>query len=144
MKKLICLSLTFLIIMSCSTKKLNFPIGAWKQYSTDVYTDDILTEKTLITDNNYKLFSEKNWEFVWKVSSDSLPIYYYGAGTYTLNGTEYLETIEMHFSKPYEGQTIKMTLELKNDTLIQAWNPLDSTGMINTHVRYIEKFIHMN
>jgi hypothetical protein len=144
MKNLILLNLALLIILSCTTKTSDFPIGAWKQHSSEIYTDDTLTEKDLITDNNMKMFSEKNWEFILKSTTDSLTTYYCGGGTYILNGKDYAETIEMHYFKDYEGKTLNMTLELKNDTLIQTWNPLDSTGMIDTHLRYVDKYIHLN
>jgi len=143
MKKLIFLSLTLLTILSCTSKEPEFPIGAWKLLSTEVYTDGNLTEKDLITYTNIKIFSEKNWEFLGMDTSDSLPIYNFGGGTYSLNGSEYLETIEMHVFKPFEGQTLKMTLGLKNDTLVQEWIPLDSTGIPDTHLKYVEKSVQL-
>lgn len=111
MKKLIFLSLIILISLSCSQKKPNFPQGAWKQYSTEYFVDGKLVRKEIVKYDNRKLFSEKNWAFVWKISSDTITNYNYGAGTYTLNGKDYSETIDLHVAKQYEGQTLKMSLE---------------------------------
>jgi hypothetical protein len=143
MKKISYLSLFLLIYVSCTQQGSKFPQGAWKQYSSESYVDGKLTDKQIVTYNNMKLFSEKKWEFVWKIQTDSMPYYNYGAGSYTLNGKDYSETIEMHVAKEYVGQTINMTLELKLDTLIQTWNPIDSTGKPSTRVSYVDKYIHL-
>jgi hypothetical protein len=131
-------------MLSCTTKQTDFPQGAWKQYSSEIYTDSVLSAKDLVTHYNMKIFSEKNWEFVWKDTTDSIPKYYYGAGTYILDGNDYSEIIDLHAIKEYEGQTLKMILELKNDTLVQTWNPLDSTGAMDTKIKFVDKFIHLH
>ena len=143
MKKLIFLSLIILISLSCSQKGPNFPQGAWKQYSSEHYVDGKLAKKDIVKYDNRKMFSEKNWAFVWKIQTDTMTYYNYGAGTYTLKGKDYAETIDFHVAKEYEGQTLKMSLELVNDTLVQAWNPMDSTGKPSTKIRYVDKYSHL-
>jgi len=67
----------------------------------------------------------------------------YGWGTYKLSdGTHYEESIIKHNSFPeIEGTTIKMLIEIKNDTLIQRW-PVDENW--NLQKKYmIEKYIRL-
>jgi len=44
--------------------------------------------------------------------------------------------------KPWEGKTIKMTSELKNDTITQTY-PVDEKGEIDKNGATIEKYIRI-
>ena len=143
MKKTIPICIITIFVLSCSQTGSKFPQGAWKQYCTEFYSDGKLAGKAIVKYDNRKMFSERNWEFVWKIPNDTMTQYNYGAGTYTLNGKDYTETIDMHVAKAYEGQTLKMTLELKNDTLVQSWNPIDSTGKPSSKYKYVDKYIRL-
>ena len=89
------------------------------------------------------MWSEKNFMFVGRWQQDSVTIDNYGFGTYILNGNEYEETVMYHFMKEYQDQKIKMTLELKNDTLVQVYHPVDSTGKSIENISSVEKYVRL-
>ncbi|MEH3112500.1 lipocalin family protein [Pedobacter terrae] len=42
-----------------------------------------------------------------------------GGGTFSLNGNDYIETLEYYKDKDWEGKTFKFKLAIQNDTLVQ-------------------------
>jgi len=81
--------------------------------------------------------------FVGRWVQDSVTTDNYGFGAYTLNGKAYEETVIQHFRKEYQGQKIRMTLELVNDTIIQVYHPCDSAGRPVTEISSVEKYVRI-
>lgn len=66
----------------------------------------------------------------------------FGAGTFTLEGTRYEETVLFHSAPQYMGQVVKLRLEMEGDTITQWW-PVDESGEpIKSHY-YIEKWVRL-
>lgn len=132
-------------INACSSDRHDYPKGAWQL----IRSESIDNGKTTITypgiqkGSEFKMWSEKNFMFVGKWTQDSVTTDNYGFGTYTLKGKEYEETIYYHFMKQYQGQTIKMTLELRNDTLVQVYHHFDSTGKAIENILSVEKYVKL-
>jgi hypothetical protein len=144
MKTIIYLGLTIIIIsIGCTDKKKASIEGAWQLIGTQSVTNGKVetTYPGVLVGNEYKTWSEKNFMFVGRWTENSVTTDNYGFGTYTLNGNEYEETILYHFNRPYEGQTIKMKLELRNDTIFQIYHRLDSAGKPDEMVYSVEKYV---
>jgi hypothetical protein len=146
MKKAICLSLVIILITgSCSQVKKSPIEGAWQLIETQSVTNG-KTETSypgVLIGKEFKTWSEKNFMFVGRWTENSIVTDNYGFGTYTLQGNDYEETIQYHFNKPYEGQTIKMKLELRNDTVFQIYHRLDTAGKPDEKVYSVEKYIRL-
>jgi uncharacterized membrane protein len=147
MKKVIFLSLVIvLIIGSCVQQENKVPQGAWKLVQSQATTKDSLGNVVSI---NYhpvftKMWSEKNFSFIGQWKQDTIIRDFYGGGTYKLEGNRYEETEIYHWSKPKTvlNNRIKMSLELRNDTLIQIY-PVDDNGQIDKTNCYVEKYIRL-
>jgi hypothetical protein len=145
MKKTIYLSLVILLIIgSCVQDKKSIE-GAWQLVETQSVTNGKVetTYPGVLVGKEFKTWSEKNFMFVGRWTENSIITDNYGFGTYTLEGNKYEETILYHFNRPYEGQTIKMKLELKNDTISQIYHRLDTTGRPDEKVYSVEKYIRL-
>ncbi len=146
MKKTFYLCLVIILITGNCTKEKKSPIeGAWQLVVTQsVANGKIATSfPGVLVGSEYKTWSEKSFMFVGRWTENSIITDNYGFGTYTLNGNNYEETILYHFNRPYEGQTIKMKLDLKNDTIFQIYHRLDSTGKLDEKVYSVEKYIRL-
>ena len=90
-----------------------------------------------------KIWSGNHWMFVARMKTDTVVKDGYGMGTYTLEGSRYEENIKILEYKGWEGKTIKMTLEMKNDTLVQTY-PVDDKGQMEKDWACIEKYVRIN
>lgn len=133
-----------MIILGCTPKK-SIPIeGAWQLVQSQAVTKDLqgnvipLDYHPVFT----KMWSESHFSFIGQWKRDATIIDFYGGGTYKLEGNRYEENILYHFNKDAVGQTVKMLLELRNDTLIQTY-PVDVNGQINKSDYYVEKYIRL-
>lgn len=91
------------------------------------------------SEGQIKIWSKDHFIFAGELKFDTLVSDTYGAGTYKLNGTQYEETLSYCYYKPYVGQTVKMTLEFKNDTLIQTI--LEDNGKFDKSNYWLEKYV---
>jgi hypothetical protein len=146
MKKVIFLGLVIALIIGSCTQEKKSPIeGAWQLIETQNVTNGKVetTYPGVLVGKEFKTWSEKNFMFVGRWTENSITTDNYGFGTYTLEGNKYEETIFYHFNRPYEGQTIKMKLELRNDTLSQIYHRLDTTGKPDEKVYSVEKYARL-
>ncbi|MEI6889410.1 MAG: hypothetical protein ACOYNU_13320 [Bacteroidales bacterium] len=145
MKIIILCCLIMAIGFSSYSQKKNPNIeGAWKQ----VYHQTI-TGKKIVVDfpgksdvDAVKIWSGNRFMFVVREKIDTTVTDGYGTGTYTLEGNRYEENIKILSYKPWEGTSIKMLLEIKNDTLIQTY-PVDEKGQMNKEWTIIEKYVRI-
>ena len=63
----------------------------------------------------------------------------YGGGKFTLEGTSYQEIVEYHSATEYL-ETVKLYLEIKNDTLTQIWSVDEQGEPVVSHY-YMEKWV---
>jgi hypothetical protein len=128
------------IILGGSTQQKSPNIeGAWKLV-TIIYCDS--NKIFVIPPGNWsqmKMWSKDHWAFVGASIQDTTTYNNYGGGSYTLKGNRYDETIVYHSGKEMIGQTIKMIIEIKKDTLFQTW-PVDDKGKIGANYS-IEKYV---
>ena len=133
-----------MIIGGCTDVKESPMEGAWKlAYEYEVSGD----HSTLIfpgtsKGSEIKMWSGDRWALVGVFFQDSTVTDNFGGGKFTLKSTNYQEIVEYHSATEYLGQTVKLFLEIKNDTLTQIW-PVDEQGEpIKSHY-YMEKWVRM-
>jgi hypothetical protein len=146
MKKTIYLCLFILLISGSCSRGKKLPIeGIWQLVQTQSVTNG-KTETDYpgaLVGSEFKAWSEKNFMFVGRWKADSVTEDNYGFGTYTLDGNKYAETILYHFNRPYEGKTITMELDFRNDTIFQVYHRLDSAGQPDEKVYSVEKYVRL-
>jgi len=130
-----------LIISSCQQQKSSKIEGAWKLVSIyAVVNDTVQTFPGFWKGAQMKMWSKDHFAFVGEFKSDTISEDSYGGGTYTLKDNLYDETILYHTYKSEVGKTIKMKLEIKNDTLYQTF-PLKDDGTLDSSNYHTEKYI---
>ena len=137
MKKIVFLSLfVILIIGSCTQQQVaKSPLdGAWDVISVRQMHGDTVSD---YVGSTLKIWSGNYYNFVgrWSLNGDTMNSF--GWGTFKLEGDRYEENLV--FPAP---NTIKMLLEIKNDTITQTW-PVDDNGVIDKSNYYVEKFVRM-
>ena len=129
---------------ACTRTKSSPMEGAWKlAYEYEVFGD----KSTVIfpgvsKGSEIKMWSGDKFALVGVFIQDSTFTDNYGGGSFTLDGSRYEEMVQYHSAKEYLGQTVKLFLEINNDTLTQIW-PVDENGEIIKSHYYIEKWIRM-
>ena len=135
--------LFFPLFLGSCTSELSSPMEvAWKlAYEYEIKED----QSTLIfpgesQGSEIKMWSGDRWALVGVFIEDSVMTDNFGGGKFTLEGTNYQEIVEYHSAKQYLGQTVKLYLEVKNDTLTQIW-PVDDEGLPVASHHYMEKWV---
>lgn len=143
--KVILFLIISMIIVSCAQQKRSWVEGAWKLvHQTSTVRDTLI----FIFPDKYKGSDIKIWSkeyvlYVGQFKSDTSIINGYGGGPYKLEGNRYEENIQF-FSVPSEiGKTVKMLLEIKNDTLIQTW-PVGDNGQIDKSNFRQQKYVRLD
>jgi hypothetical protein len=142
--KLLCLILiAFSISAYCQKKTPNIE-GAWKmvQYQTINGDKAVIDFPGKSNMDITKIWSGNTCMGVGRIKEDTTVTDMYFLGTYKLAGNKYEENVKYLFYKPWEGKTIKMTLEIKNDTLIQTY-PVDDKGIMDKNGASIEKYVRI-
>ena len=143
MKKAFILILVFPLIIGACIKDESEPFeGAWKR----VYSKYPSMEESFpaqITGSGVKVWTKGGFAFAGEYQLDTVKIDAYGWGTYKISeGIRYEESMIFHHTNPrLNGQTLKMHLELRNDTLIQSW-PADEDWNLEEDF-YVEKYIRL-
>jgi hypothetical protein len=123
MKKLIFLGLIIFVTLGSYAQGKKYPLeGTWKLVAFDKNADTTL--QVMIKNGQIKTFSKKYFTFVGHFQDDTSTYESYGAGTYTLNGDRYVETIIYHNIKTLIGTKFKAFDIIRNDTLFHS-KPVD-------------------
>jgi hypothetical protein len=122
MKKIVFLSLVIaLIIGSCTQQEVKSPVeGAWKIVSFNMPSMN-MTFPGQVQGEQIKIWTKEYVAFVGQYKVDTTVTANYGWGTYTLNGNKYEEKVVLHADKPSIGKTIRILLDIRNDTLTQRY-----------------------
>ena len=143
MKKTLLLCLIIPMIFASCTREEESPMeGAWKLAYEYEYKGDSTTQlyPGISQGSEIKLWSGDRWALVGVFVGDSSLTDVFAGGKFTLDGTDYREIVEFHSAPEYLGQTVKLYLEIKDDTLTQYW-PVDDNGdPIQSHY-YMEKWV---
>ena len=145
MKLTLLFCLIILLVMGSCTQEKKSPMeGAWKlAYEYEVSGDNsTLLFPGTSNGSEIKMWSGNRWALVGVFIEDSTLTDNFGGGRFTLEGTNYQEIVEYHSATEYLGQTVKLYLEIKSDTLTQIW-PVDDNGEIIRSHYYIEKWVRM-
>jgi hypothetical protein len=138
-------SLMLLFIISC-TQPAKSPIeGSWQLVSGKWMDGDSLLGEFpgKFTVSDIKMWSKGHFLFVGQFKSDTTIMDNYGGGTYKIEGNQYEETLQFHVWKSAVGTTVKMLVEIKNDTLIQTW-PVGANGQVDKNNFSQEKYIRLD
>lgn len=144
-KTLIVCTVAMLCAISCTQKETPNPIeGQWSLiYSKSVVNDSVDGEfPETYQGSDMKWWSKDHFIFVGKYTQDTVTMDTYGGGTYTLNGTEYSETVQYHSAPEVVGITYKMLVTVKNDTLVQIWPVMEDGKIDNSNYR-LERYTRM-
>ena len=145
MKTIICILSTAFFLFACTQEKKNPIEGNWKLIFMQEFSGDTLKWdlNKNYTGSDMKMWSESHFIFVGKFKEETAEINSYGGGTYTLDGNQYHENILYHNIPSFVGKTLKFTLEIKNDTLIQT-GPFNDQWQIEKSNHFIEKYIRLD
>jgi hypothetical protein len=91
-------------------------LGTWVYFGTPDKVGD-----TSAASGQLKFFTGRHWNITQADPKTGVTIYHHG-GTYTLNGDEYVETVEYanESTKKLIKQTFKFTIKIEGDTLTQT------------------------
>jgi hypothetical protein len=141
---LLCCLMITLGFCSCSQKKSLNIEGAWKLVQLQSVKGNfaVIDFPGKNDMDIIKIWSGNHFMSVGRVKTDTTVWDLYGSGTYKLEGNRYEENVKVLFYKEWEGKTIKMLLEMKNDTLIQTY-PVDDNGRMEKNGSAIEKYVRI-
>jgi hypothetical protein len=143
MKRTIFLSLIVLFIMGCTTQEKKLPNeGGWKLVFANFASED-LTFPGEFTGAGVKTWTSGTFVFAGKFLMDTVTYDNYGWGTYKLSeGNKYEESIIYHhLDEGLKGTTIKMLMEVRNDTLFQKWPVNDNWQLPGQY--NLEKYVRL-
>ena len=127
---------------SCNREKVSPLEGAWKlAFEYEISGDQ--TNQLYPGDSRgseIKVWAGDRWALVGVYIKDTTVTDNFGGGKFTLEGTSYREIVEYHSAEEYLGQTVKLYLQIKNDTLTQIW-PVDEQGEPVRDHHYMEKWV---
>lgn len=143
--RVFCFFIIVLVISACSEKKSLNIDGAWK-----LVQQQTIKGNSAITDfpgkndvDAIKIWSGNYFMAFGRSRVDRTVTDDYAVGTYKLDGNRYEEHVNYITYKPWEGSTVKMTMELRNDTLIQTF-PVDDNGNPDKDGFWVEKYIRLD
>ena len=104
---------------------------------------DVSFPSSQLTGSGIKMWTTDCFAFVGKFQLDTVLIDNFGWGKYKfIDGNKYEESIVLHnFDPSLEGRTLRMLLEIRNDTLIQRWSVDENWNLPEDHL--IEKYVRV-
>jgi hypothetical protein len=118
MKKAIFSGLVIVFIITGCTPKAEIE-GVWRIVSATGTEGELFPAH--YRGHQIKIWTEGYFAFIGQFSRDTLTEQNFGWGTYTIRGDRYEELIREHVDPGLIGTSIRMTLMVRNDTLIQMW-----------------------
>jgi len=136
-----------IIVLSCNpNEKQHRNIdGAWSLVYYKTISKDTVIGRYIGKDvigSQLKMWSQGHFVFSGRFKVGTKEVDNYGGGTYTLEGSQYIETILYHKNKQWLGTQPKMFVEIKGDTLYQTW-PVNDLWQINKNDYTIEKYVRL-
>ncbi len=139
-----CLVLS-MFILGCAPKKASPIEGTWKIVNATWVRADTLVGQFPgnWTGGGMKIWSKGYFAFVGRYKADTSFGDTYGGGRYKLDGDRYDEILQYHVVTGMVGDTVKMLLEVKDDTLVQTW-PISTNGQIDKKNFQQEKYVRLD
>ena len=123
------------------TNKSNGIEGTWKMVYAEMIENDSLKLKDLSNTTFIKIINNSHFSF-FNQENDSNKNFYGGAGTYTLEGSNYIETLNFTGEEAIKNHVFPFLIEVKGDTLIQfGTEKVEAEGIDR---KIIEKYIKLN
>ena len=139
MKKIILLFLMLFSLSNCVKKEGSKNIeGTWKMVYAETIESGTIKLKDLSNTTFIKIINKSHFAF-FNQENTGTTNFYGGAGTYTLKGNTYTETLNFTAVEAIKNHQFSFTIEIKGDTLIQSGiEKVEAAGLD----RYItEKYI---
>ncbi len=138
-------TLLFLIILFslcfCTKKETSENIeGTWKMIAAKTIEGDSIKFKDLTNTTFIKIINKNHFAF-FNQENNSNANFYGGAGTYTLEGKQYTETLNFTAVEAIKNHTFSFTVKRKGDTLIQSGIERIEDAGIDRFI--IEKYIKL-
>ncbi|VAW10301.1 hypothetical protein MNBD_BACTEROID03-1575 [hydrothermal vent metagenome] len=152
MKKGLGILVLFFLFIACGERKENLTtivdndrsstelVGTWKLVYGDVLENDSLTVKDVSTSDFIKIINRSHFAF-FNQRRDTGKDFYGGAGTYTLEGNTYKETLNYTSVDEIRGHEFPFTIEIKGDTLVQRGLEQIKEAGIERYI--VEKYIRI-
>ena len=146
MKKIYFLLVIGLTIMACNCKENstinsnNSIEGTWKLYYGSIEENDSLQIRDVSKSDFIKIINGSHFAFFNQVNGTS-ESFYGGAGTYTLEGNNYIESLDYIGSTEIRGHKFPFTIELKGDTLIQHGREKVESANMDRYI--VEKYVRI-
>jgi hypothetical protein len=131
-------------LFSCANKDTpiqNKMVGTWELVYAETIENDSLEIKDLTNTRFIKIINNSHFSFFNQEKSSSKD-FYGGAGTYTLNGSDYVETLHFTSTEALRNHRFPFKVEFKGDTLIQSG--LEEVKAAGLKRNITEKYIKIN
>ncbi len=137
--------IVLMIIGGCASEKPSPMEGVWQlAFEYDISGNHTTTIYPGTSEGSeMKIWSGNQFTFFGMFVEDSIYTPVYGGGTFTLKGNSYTEFVQYHSAPEYQDQTVTLSLEIKNDTLIQIW-PVDVNGQGLESGYFMEKWVKVD
>ncbi|WP_406684653.1 hypothetical protein N1F78_02705 [Seonamhaeicola sp. MEBiC1930] len=134
--------ISIILFLGCTEKQpSNTMLGTWKLVYAETFENDSLKIKDLTKTEFIKIISNSHFAF-FNQQKESSENFYSGAGTYTLSGENYIETLSYTSVSNIKNHVFPFKIKFKEDTLIQSG--IEEVKDANIHRKIIEKYIKIN
>lgn len=120
------IDITFLLCVAlagCVTEERRAIEGTWRMVSSTMKTADTTISYAEEDLFGIKMIGENRWAVFGQPLRGEDTLAYYGAGTYSLEGRYYTESIDINVVKSRRGKILPFEIEVRNDTLFQDGPP---------------------
>jgi len=94
-------------------------VGSWEMIYAEIIEKDTVQVKDLTQTRFIKIINKTHFAFFNQGNSENQN-FYGGAGTYTLNGSNYVETLNFTAVEAIKNHSFPFKIRIKGDTLIQS------------------------
>ncbi len=150
MKNTVILITAFFIVLACTpkdpvpesvkTKDKNPIEGSWKLVYADIRENDSLQVKDLSETDFIKIINASHFAFFNQEEGTS-ENFVAGGGSYTFNGSDYIETLNFINASDYRGHEFRFKVEIKGDSLIQQGHEKIEEAGLDRYI--LEKYIRI-
>lgn len=126
--------------MNAQKRMVNPLEGTWKMTYAEIRENDSVQVKDLSAADFIKIINGSHFAF-FNQERGTHENFTAGAGTYTFDGSKYIENLEFINFVDYRGHSFSFDVEIKGDSLIQqGYEKIEGSGID----RYIlEKYIRI-
>ena len=142
---------TLILLLSCTKRNTspeppvnpvkNSIEGSWKLVYADIKENDSIQIKDLSKTDFIKIINGSHFAFFNQEIGTS-ENFMGGAGTYTLKGSDYAETLDFINAPDYRGHVFPFKVEIKGDSLIQQGHEKIEAAGLDRYI--LEKYIRIN